>query len=301
MEERGRAVTAPVGWYFVALAVDVQTRPAVVEWCGRSLVVWADEAGAYAADSVCPHLGTSLGLAAIEGNHLVCARHRGCVDATGTWRLDGATARRGGAPHLALLNGLIFGWLGPAAPDYPPPAPPPGVLQPDLMARVHLATETGFLIEHFVDAEHFHPVHSMIDPPITLDIAHPGVEIAHSYPRAGSDRWVTLRTHVTGPGYFHTDSPGLATVWSPVPTSSGGTDVYTFYFATNPSMVASGRFAAQMHDTAAMFDQDRQLWRRLGSGRQRSASVSSAMMAMREWFDGFERISLGASDGCTVR
>ena len=78
----------PEGWYFFATRESI-LREGLIEkkWMGEEVVAWCDEEGRLCvADSVCPHLGSSLGPEVggkVRGGRLVCPFHGFQFDAAG--------------------------------------------------------------------------------------------------------------------------------------------------------------------------------------------------------------------------
>ena len=106
----------PEGWYFVTTRKSL-LREKLIEktWMGEEIVAWCDEAGHICvADSVCPHLGSSLG-PEVGGNvcsgRLVCPFHGFEFDTTGQyvpapWPDRPWRPRRPGRSSMPVLPGL---------------------------------------------------------------------------------------------------------------------------------------------------------------------------------------------------
>lgn len=109
----------PEGWYFVASRRSIVRKKLIQrQWLGQDIVTWCDDEGTVGvSQSVCPHLGSSLGPAAggrVRNGHLVCPFHGFAYDVAGE-----CVATPCGAPHKsARLNvfetreilGLVFAW-----------------------------------------------------------------------------------------------------------------------------------------------------------------------------------------------
>ena len=176
----------PEGWYFVASRESI-LRGRLMEktWLGEEIVVWCDDEGRVCvADSLCPHLGSSLGPGVggkVCKGRLVCPFHGFEFDATGQC----VATPNAPAPQAAKLQvyetreilGLVFAWFGsggrPPAwylPDDPPTGPEWGPLGfRTLRFRAH-PQETA---ENSVDLGHLRYVHGYdnVNPvgPLTVD------------------------------------------------------------------------------------------------------------------------------------
>ena len=111
----------PEGWYFVT------DRPSILkskliqkQWLGRDIVVWCDDQGSICvAESVCPHLGSSLGPEAggrVRDGHLVCPFHGFAYDVAGTCVAtpfaEPPKSARLNVFHTREILGLVFAWWG---------------------------------------------------------------------------------------------------------------------------------------------------------------------------------------------
>ena len=162
----------PEGWYFVATRASI-LREKLIEktWLGEEIVAWCDDEGRLCvADSLCPHLGSSLGPdvgGQVCNGRLVCPFHGFEFDATGQC----VATPNAPAPRAARLKvyatreilGLVFAWFGsggrpphwdlPAAPPTTPEWSKPGFRY--LRFRSH-PQETA---ENSVDLGHLRYVH----------------------------------------------------------------------------------------------------------------------------------------------
>ena len=162
----------PEGWYLLTTRESL-LRKGLIEktFLGRQVVAWCDEEGRVCvADSVCPHLGSSLGPdvgGQVCNGRLVCPFHGFQFDATGQC----VATPNAPAPKAARLSvyptreilGLVFAWFGsggrpppwdlPAAPPTTPEWSKPGFRH--LRFRGH-PQETG---ENSVDLGHLRYVH----------------------------------------------------------------------------------------------------------------------------------------------
>lgn len=111
----------PEGWYFVARRRAILKAKLIQKaWMGKKIVVWCDGEGQVCvAESVCPHLGASLGPAAggkVRDGRLVCPFHGFEYDATGRCVATPFAA----APKSTELSvfetrellGMVFAWWG---------------------------------------------------------------------------------------------------------------------------------------------------------------------------------------------
>ena len=111
----------PEGWYFVADRRSIMKQTLIQKrWLGQDIVVWCDDAGTICvAQSVCPHMGSSLGPDAggrVRDGLLVCPFHGFSYDAAGAC----VATPFAEPPKSARLNvfatreilGLVFAWWG---------------------------------------------------------------------------------------------------------------------------------------------------------------------------------------------
>ena len=111
----------PEGWYFVADRRSIlKSKLIQKQWLGKDIVVWCDDGGGVCvAESVCPHLGSSLGPEAggcVRDGHLVCPFHGFTYDVAGTcvatpFSEPPKTARLN-VFHTREILGLVFAWWG---------------------------------------------------------------------------------------------------------------------------------------------------------------------------------------------
>jgi phenylpropionate dioxygenase-like ring-hydroxylating dioxygenase large terminal subunit len=193
-----------------------------------------------------------------------------------------------------VRNGIVWAWFGPPGLATRPPRSLPGLSEPGDAAHGYAPAPPEFAVENFVDTTHFQGVHGLTAPRIVLETDGQWPRFAHTYPRPGSIRGITLRTTTYGPGCFWTVAPAVTTVWSLVPTRDGGTDAYWFYYSSRNSSAAdvSATFRSQMRTTSTMVHEDVDLWRHLGAGRQRSMDVTHEMLEIRRWWDRLPRAPL---------
>ncbi|MDE2999640.1 MAG: Rieske 2Fe-2S domain-containing protein [Gemmatimonadota bacterium] len=111
----------PEGWYLVETRQSL-LREKLIEktWMGEEIVAWCDEEGRVCvADSICPHLGSSLGPdvgGQVRSGRLVCPFHGFEYDANGQC----VATPNAPAPRAAKLKvyetreilGLVFAWFG---------------------------------------------------------------------------------------------------------------------------------------------------------------------------------------------
>ncbi len=113
--------TYPEGWYFVGTRESIQRNRLIEKtWLGEEIVAWCDEEGRICvADSVCPHLGSSLGPEVggrVCGGRLVCPFHGFEFDVSGQC----VATPYAPAPKAAKLKvyetreilGMVFAWWG---------------------------------------------------------------------------------------------------------------------------------------------------------------------------------------------
>ena len=111
----------PEGWYLVTTR-NALVREKLIEktWMGEEIVAWCDEEGRVCvADSICPHLGSSLGPdvgGKVCDGRLVCPFHGFEFDTTGQC----VATPNAPAPRAAKLKiyetreilGMVFAWFG---------------------------------------------------------------------------------------------------------------------------------------------------------------------------------------------
>ena len=111
----------PEGWYFVADRRSILKSTLIQkQWLGKDIVVWCDDEGAICvAESVCPHLGSSLGPEVggrVRGGRLVCPFHGFTYDVAGacvaTPFADPPKSARLNVFHTREILGLVFAWWG---------------------------------------------------------------------------------------------------------------------------------------------------------------------------------------------
>ena len=111
----------PEGWWFVA-SRKALTKAGLIQktWMGEDIVAWGDGDGRVCvAQSVCPHLGSSLGPAAggrVRAGRLICPFHGYEYDATGqcvaTPYADPPRGARLRVFETQEIQGLVFAWWG---------------------------------------------------------------------------------------------------------------------------------------------------------------------------------------------
>ena len=111
----------PEGWFFAASRREVEQSGLIQkQWFGRDIVVWSNEQGRIgAAESWCPHLGSSLGPDAggqVCNGRLVCPFHGFEFDAAGQC-VHTPFAPPPRSANLSTfetceIDGLIFAWNG---------------------------------------------------------------------------------------------------------------------------------------------------------------------------------------------
>ena len=162
----------PEGWYLVTTRQSL-LREKLIEktWMGEEIVAWCDAEGRVCvADSLCPHLGSSLGPdvgGKVRDGRLVCPFHGFQFDATGQC----VATPNAPAPRAAKLKvyetreilGLVFAWFGnggrPAHWDLPD-EPPTGVEWGDLgYRRLRFRSHPQETTENAVDLGHLRYVH----------------------------------------------------------------------------------------------------------------------------------------------
>ena len=213
----------PEGWYLVTTRQSL-LREKLIEktWMGEEIVAWCDEEGRICvADSICPHLGSSLGPEVggkVCGGRLVCPFHGFEFDATGqcvaTPYAPAAKAARLQVYETSEILGMVFAWYGSGGrpsqwdlPDDPPTGPEWSKLgfRP-LRFRSH-PQETA---ENSVDLGHLRYVHGYdnVNPvgSVTVDGAY--LKSCFDFKRVRSilgvkdlEYEVSAITHIHGLGY----------------------------------------------------------------------------------------------------
>ncbi len=111
----------PEGWYFVASRrLIIEEKLIEKQWLGQDIVAWCDNEGAICvAQSICPHMGSSLGPVAggrVRDGHLVCPFHGFTYDVAGNcvatpYAAPPASTRLNVFDTREIL-GLVFAWWG---------------------------------------------------------------------------------------------------------------------------------------------------------------------------------------------
>ena len=213
----------PEGWYFLATRESI-LREGLIEkqWMGEEVVAWCDEEGRLCvADSVCPHLGSSLGPEVggkVRGGRLVCPFHGFQFDATGqcvaTPNAPPPRAARLKVYETREILGLVFAWFGSGGrppswrlPDDPPTGPEwgePGFRT--LRFRGH-PQETA---ENAVDLGHLRYVHGYdsVNPVGSATVDGPYLKSSFEFRRVRAILGlkdlvyeVSAVTHIHGLGY----------------------------------------------------------------------------------------------------
>ncbi len=176
-KERGAAGTDhlppfPEGWYLVTTRQSL-LREKLIEktWMGEEIVAWCDEEGRICvADSICPHLGSSLGPEVggkVCDGRLVCPFHGFTFDATGqcvaTPYAPAAKAARLQVYETREILGMVFAWYGsggrPSHWDLPD-EPPAGAEWSKLgFRRLRFRSHPQETGENSVDVGHLRYVH----------------------------------------------------------------------------------------------------------------------------------------------
>ena len=111
----------PEGWYFVASRRWIAKKQLIQkQWLGQEIVVWCDNEGTICvAQSVCPHLGSSLGPAAggrVRDGHVVCPFHGFTYSVAGncvaTPYAEPPASVRLNVFETREILGLVFAWWG---------------------------------------------------------------------------------------------------------------------------------------------------------------------------------------------
>lgn len=179
--------TFPRGWFLVAEADEVTTKPTAVRYFGQDLALYRGESGRVVLlDAYCPHMGTHLAKNTtsyvvkdgthVEGDSIRCPYH--------SWRFgpDGKCDQipyfSGPIPPSARVRswrveeryGCIFAWHDPEGgePDYELPAVPewedPLWIRWKLDHLGQIEVHPQEVIDNIADVAHFDPVHgSMVE------------------------------------------------------------------------------------------------------------------------------------------
>ena len=162
----------PEGWYFVADRRTITKRKLIQkQWLGQNIVAWCDNEGSICvAQSVCPHLGSSLGPDAggrVQDGRLVCPFHGFTYDIAGTC----VATPYAEPPKSARLNvfdtreiqGLVFAWWGidgrPPQWDLPEEPPNEGDWSPMELRTLRFPGHPQETTENSVDLAHLRHVH----------------------------------------------------------------------------------------------------------------------------------------------
>jgi len=158
-------------WHPVATLAQLEAADRIlpVTILGERLVVFRDEAGAYAAiQESCPHRGVSLAYGFLEGNGLRCPYHGWLFDQSGAcierpFEPRNTTSIRAVAYPVRLLGGLLFVYMGPS--ESLPPVPPFEILlRADICREIHLQEDLKCnwlqIQENAADTTHTSYLHS---------------------------------------------------------------------------------------------------------------------------------------------
>ena len=163
----------PEGWYFVVERRLVLKEQLIQkQWLGQDIVVWCDNRGAICvAQSVCPHLGSSLGPDAggrVRDGQLVCPFHGFTYDVAGNY-VATPFAPPPASTRLKVFEtreilGLVFAWWGSNGrpPQWSlPEEPSAGSEWSDLELRtIRFPGHPQETTENAVDLAHLRYVHS---------------------------------------------------------------------------------------------------------------------------------------------
>ncbi|GHH71830.1 (2Fe-2S)-binding protein [Streptomyces sulfonofaciens] len=231
----------PSGWS--ALAFSDELRPGTVltrPLAGRDVVLYRRSSGAiHAIHPFCPHLGAHLGLAKVDGDHLVCPFH------SFAFGPDGACARTAYStppPGISLTplpvqeaNGAVFVWRhhDGREPDWSIPQWHTIGRRPARHSAWELAGHAQEVIENSVDLGHFATLHGWAKAEMGSPV---------SYDK--STFHVSMRAHEHAPllGDFvvevEVDGFGLACLHADIRTPRIGLDMCTMVM---PTAIARGR------------------------------------------------------------
>lgn len=176
------------GWFQIAFERDLKGELATVQVGNLRLLCVRRGAGIEVYDAICPHRGADLGVGGkLEGNDVVCAYHghRIALDEQdgGPFCVRGYRALSVGGLVFALIAASEEGEL-------------PGVLAE--LDRTHQITP-GFeksmrvapelVIENAFDADHFRPVHDVIEVIAKPPVIERGVFTVQTTLRVGPSAW----------------------------------------------------------------------------------------------------------------
>ncbi|MCE2439874.1 MAG: Rieske 2Fe-2S domain-containing protein [Candidatus Latescibacteria bacterium] len=172
MKNTDRLPPFPEGWYLVTTRQSL-LREKLIEktWMGEEIVAWCDEEGRVCvADSICPHLGSSLGPEVggkVCDGRLVCPFHGFEFDTTGQC----VATPNAPAPRAAKLKvyetreilGLVFAWFGnggrPSHWDLPDEPPVSAEWSKLGFRRLRFRSHPQETAENSVDLGHLRYVH----------------------------------------------------------------------------------------------------------------------------------------------
>jgi len=169
----------PAGWY--AIHPSSGLRPGQVEkvlYFGREMVLYRSSSGeARLVDPTCPHLGAHLGLAHVDGEHLVCPMHGFEFDGSGqcvklAYGTRPPLKARLGTHTVREVNGFVFLWHADdgSAPTFELEPLDWDDWTPLTHGRMEFAGHPQETTENSVDVGHFASVHgyraSVEDDPV---------------------------------------------------------------------------------------------------------------------------------------
>jgi 3-ketosteroid 9alpha-monooxygenase subunit A len=228
--------TYPRGWFMIAAAEDVTTRPEAVRFFGEEMVLYRGESGTpHLVEAYCPHMGAHLARNTtsyivrdgeqVQGDSIRCPFHGWRYDAAG--KCDDIPYSPNFIPKVACLKtyhvveraGVVWMWHDPEglAPEYELPAfghwDEPGWVRWKIDLMGDLECHPAEVVDNMADFGHFVPIHGARD--FVLFSNEFKDHIVHQYYGAGHRTLVTepgavliLDTWYTGPAILQSEMEG---------------------------------------------------------------------------------------------
>jgi 3-ketosteroid 9alpha-monooxygenase subunit A len=221
--------TFPRGWFMVAEAAEVGSKPQPVRFFGRDFVLYRGQASGRAVllDAYCPHMGTHLGINTtsyivrdgqhVEGDSIRCPYHGWRFGADG--KCDDIPGLRGSIPKSACVRswpvhesmGVVWVWHDEenGTPEWTAPELPewhdPGWVHWKIDHLGTLPVHGQEIVDNIADMAHFGPIHGTTVEFFENEFAgHRAIQRMVGPHRTLADSGEKLHTDTTyhGPGFL---------------------------------------------------------------------------------------------------